>query len=97
MLAAAAATMPTQPTACVNPMDRTASQPGYTIYLTGAADTPYTLAKRFYGHSYMAYAIVDANKTLLTKEGVFPKGTKIVIPPPYTGIPVDVNRYKHPY
>jgi len=93
-----AAATTTQPNACVSPVQNSADKANYVVYETGPADTPYALAERFYGRSYLGYQIAEANKDLLTGQGFFPKGAKILIPPGLNGRPVDVNRMKqHTY
>ena len=83
-------TIPGQPTGCTAPVDRT--KLNWVTYTAQAGDTPYALADRFYGKMWMGYQIADANKLALTREGVFPKGAKLRIPPDLDGRPVDVNR-----
>ena len=86
ILAAMAPTVTTQPTQCMRQPAPAARLPaGYTIYRTKTVTTPYHLAKRFYGHGYLAYMIVNANKSVLAANGTFPKGVDIVLPPDFRG------------
>jgi len=61
-------------------------------YMTQPGDNPYKLARQFYGKGYLEYKIREANKQLLTDQGFFPPGTKILVPPDDRGRPVDVTR-----
>lgn len=63
VLAVMLAAVPTQPTYCLR------VPPGYTVYHTGAHDSPYELAKRFYGEGYKEYKILEANRSRLTDRG----------------------------
>jgi hypothetical protein len=92
ILAAAAGTTSTTPTQCPqqtgqNP--RVAST-GDVVYKTQAGDTPYALAKRFYGHGYMEYKIRQRNPLALTTAGAYAPGIELVIPPDDNGVPVNV-------
>jgi nucleoid-associated protein YgaU len=99
MLAAAtvAAGTATQPSTCA-PAQNASGKPGLVEYTTGPADSPYALAGRFYGRTWLAYQIAEINKAQLTQEGFFKPGVKIVIPPDLDGRPVDFGRMKkHAY
>jgi len=97
LAAAAATTTTTQPTACMPPGTTNSQAADCVVYETRAGDTPYTLAERFYGRAWMGYQIAEANRWSLTREGFFPPGTKILIPPDLNGRPVDVNRVNRRY
>jgi nucleoid-associated protein YgaU len=90
MLAATTVTtVTTQPASCTPPV---AGKAGWVTYTARPGDTPYTLAQRFYGKMWMGYQIADANKLALTREGVFPPGAKLMIPPGLDGRPVAIER-----
>ena len=61
-------------------------------YVTRPGDTPYSLAKRFYGHGYLEYKIRIPNQALLTPKGVFISGSTILVPPDDNGDKVDVRK-----
>jgi phage tail protein X len=86
ILAAIAPTVTIQPTQCMRQPAPAANLPaGYSVYRTEAVTTPYQMAERFYGHGYLAYKIVNANKSVLAANGTFPKGVDIVLPPDNEG------------
>jgi len=87
-------TVSTQPTACI---PAGPAKAGWVSYTAQGGETPYSLAERFYGKMWMGYQIADANRLALTKEGYFPKGARLMIPPGLNGLPVDVTRWNdHP-
>ena len=95
-----AATVSTQPTQCVRTPDpKLKLPPGYVVYTTQMkSETPYEMAERFYGHGYMEYKIRKVNQKLLTREGVFPLKTAVLIPPDDDGRAVDLTRMlQRPY
>ena len=90
----AAATTATTPTQCLRlPEPAAKLPPNYVIFRTDRIVSPYELAERFYGQGYLEYKIRNANKDLLTKQGLFPAGKDVLIPPrDDSGLPVDLNR-----
>ncbi|MBM4019996.1 MAG: hypothetical protein FJ288_17025 [Planctomycetes bacterium] len=99
ILAATAPTVSTQPVQCIRQPDPAANlPPGYTIYRTERACTPYEIAERFYGHGYLQGAVREVNKGVLRPDGTFPKGVDILLPPDGTGRAVPrylLERSKH--
>ena len=92
ILAAAAGTASTTPTQCPQPpvQNPRAAATGDVVYKTQVGDTPYALAKRFYGHGYMEYKIRQRNPVALTVKGIYAAGQELVIPPNENGVPVNV-------
>jgi len=90
----AAATTATTPTQCLRlPEPAAKLPPNYVIFRTDRVVSPYELAERFYGEGYLEYKIRSANKGVLTKQGLFPAGKDVLIPPrDDSGLPVDLNR-----
>jgi phage tail protein X len=90
-----AAVAPTQPTQCTPPPGSNGkAPPGYVVYKTHPGDTPYSLAKKFYGHTYLEAEIRKANEKALTKEGFFTPGVDILIPPNPYGTPGDIIEHQ---
>jgi hypothetical protein len=89
VLAILGATTSTQPAQCIRPAPTLTAPAGSIIYRTGYCDTPFELAKRFYGRGFLEYKIRDANRLLLLPNGTFPHNIDIVIPPDLEGKPVD--------
>ena len=94
VLMLAAATTATTPTQCLRlPEPAAKLPPNYVIFRTDRVVSPYELAERFYGEGYLEYKIRIVNKDLLTKQGMFPAGKDVLIPPKdESGLPVDLNR-----
>ena len=61
-------------------------------YKTVAGDSPYSLAKRFYGKAYMSRRLEEANKEHLQDNGFFKPDVVILVPPDDRGRSVDVSR-----
>lgn len=94
MLAATA----TSPTQCPPQTGLQNKKPPNTVvYKTQPGDSPYTLAKKFYGHGYMEYKIREANKKVPLTKGFYKPGTKILVPPDDRGRPVDITRFNRKY
>jgi hypothetical protein len=92
ILAAAAGTASTTPGQCLQQPGQNprVAATGDVVYKTQAGDTPYALAKRFYGHGYMEYKIRQRNPLALTQPGAYAPGIELVIPPGDNGVPVNV-------
>jgi nucleoid-associated protein YgaU len=92
ILAAAAGTASTTPSQCLQQPGQNprVAATGEVVYKTLAGDTPYALAKRFYGHGYTEYKIRQRNPLALTDKGIYVAGQEIVIPPDENGVPVNV-------
>jgi hypothetical protein len=93
ILAAAAGTASTTPSQCLQQPGQNprVAATGDVVYKTQAGDNPYALAKRFYGHGYMAYKISQRNPLALTDKWIYVAGQEIVIPPDNNGLPVNVT------
>ena len=86
VVAAAVATTTTTPTQC--PMQKTSQQAAVEaalVYTTVMGDNPWSLARRFYGDGKKCYLFYNPKVQPLTKEGFFPVGTKLVMPPDESG------------
>jgi len=86
VLGAMGVTVSAQPVQCIRQVDPFARlAPNWCVYRTERVCTPYELGERFYGHTYMGYKIVEANRTALRSDGTFAANIDLLLPPDNTG------------
>ena len=89
VLGAMGAVVSAQPVQCIRQVDPSAKlAPNWCVYRTERVCTPYELGERFYGHTYLGYKIVEANRTQLRPDGTFAAGIDLLLPPDNAGCAV---------
>jgi len=86
ILGAMGAVVSAQPGQCIRQVDPSAKlAPNWAVYRTERICTPYELGARFYGHTYLGYKIVEANRAQLRPDGTFAAGIDLLLPADNTG------------
>lgn len=86
VLVALGATVSTQPVQCMRQANPSAKlPPNWSAYRTERVCTPYELGERFYGHTYLGYKIIEANRAQLRPDGTFAAGIDLLLPPDNAG------------
>jgi hypothetical protein len=95
VLGAMGAAVSTQPGQCIRQVNPSAKlPPNWSVYRTDRVCAPYELGERFYGHGYMGYKIVEANRARLRPDGTFAANIDLLLPPDNTGRAVSESLLK---